>query len=547
MTTQLVASRYRLDHSLGAGGSGRVWAGEDTVLERPVAIKAVELPPYMSEQDREILRTRVLREARAAARIDHPCSVRVFDVVDEGDTVHLVMELVSAPTLAEVGFVEPRRAAQMGLELLDALTAAHAADIVHRDVKPRNVMVLPDGHVKLADFGIATLKDDPRITTTGMVMGTPSYMSPEQARGEPATTACDIWGLGAALYYAVEGVSPFDRGEPLPTLNAVLHDEPRPPVRAGALGPVVLALLAKNPDARPTATEARKLLEEVAAGDVPTVAAVPLVDPDLADAAPATEVVERYEPEALAPPPPQPPPPTRVAPVAVAAPARGGRGWLVALGVVALVAALAAGGLALAGDDDDPGTEVAGTSTTTVPPDGQTTEPAAEPTETTETSVAAVDDEEDEGDEAPSVDVPDDWETYTDDTVGYTIAHPPGWQPQQGEGNQVNFVDPETGAYLRVDYTTSPGPDAVAGWREAEPSFANRVSGYERITIEPAEFGDHDAALWEYTYSGVHATNLAIVTADIGFALNFQAREEDWEEMQEIREAFEASFRLPGD
>ena len=237
------------------------------------------------------MRARVLREARAAARIEHPGSVQVYDVVDTPGRIYLVMELVEAPTLADVldraGFLTPGEAARMGLEVLDALEAAHAAGIVHRDVKPRNVMVLPDGHVKLADFGIATVKDDPRITVTGMVLGTPSYMSPEQARGEVAGPATDVWGLGALLYDAVEGVAPFSRGEPLPTLHAVLHDEPRPMVRAGALGPVIAALLTKDPTARPTAAEGRRLLAGVVAADSPaarpytptpvTVAAAPAV------------------------------------------------------------------------------------------------------------------------------------------------------------------------------------------------------------------------------------------------------------------------------
>jgi hypothetical protein len=511
-TAQLVAGRYRLDHSLGAGGSGRVWSGEDTVLQRPVAIKAVELPPHLSDAERELLRTRVLREARAAARIDHPGTVRMFDVVDEGDTVHLVMELVSAPTLADVadrGFLAPERAAAMGVELVDALAAAHAADIVHRDVKPRNVMVLDDGHVKLADFGIATVKDDPRITSTGMVLGTPSYMSPEQATGEPATTASDLWGLGATLYYAVEGVSPFDRGEPLPTLNAVLHDAPRRPVRAGALGPVLLALLAKNPADRPTGAEARRLLDDVATGTTPAAPAVPLVDPSLDVVEPATEVVQRFEPPA----------PNRPA----------GVGWLAAVALV--VAAVAALVVVTAGDDDEPG-DPAGPTSTAAPAAGGESATDAAPEDADATERIA-----DGG-------VPADWVTYEDE-AGYTIAHPPDWAPQQGQGNQVNFVDPETGDYLRVDYVTPPGPDAVAAWETYEPSFAARFGDYQRIRIEPQSFGDLEGAIWEYTYAGRHATNLAILTDDIGFALNFVADEERWDDLADVREAFEGSFHPP--
>ncbi|MDQ3461463.1 MAG: serine/threonine protein kinase, partial [Actinomycetota bacterium] len=171
----LVGGRYRLGNALGQGGMGRVWEAEDTVLQRRVAVKAVDLPRHLGHDDREGLRTRVLREARAAARIDHPSSVRVFDVLEDGDRIHVVMELVAAPTLESVvsreGPLEPSRAAGLGLGVLGALDAAHAAGVVHRDVKPANVMMLDDGGVKLADFGIASAKDDTRITAAGLVLG----------------------------------------------------------------------------------------------------------------------------------------------------------------------------------------------------------------------------------------------------------------------------------------------------------------------------------------------------------------------------------------
>ncbi|MDP8987276.1 MAG: serine/threonine protein kinase, partial [Actinomycetota bacterium] len=239
----LVGGRYRLGRRLGAGGMGQVWEGEDTILQRPVAVKAVDLPSHLDDDDRHALRSRVLREARSAARIDHPATVRVFDVVDEGGRLYVVMELVRAPTLAQVveerGPLSVPEAAAVGLGVLGALEAAHRAGIVHRDVKPGNVMMLEDGGVKLADFGIASVKDDTRITSTGLVLGTPSYMAPEQATGRPTEAPADLWGLGALLYYSLEGVPPFDRGEALPTLNAVLHEPPRPMERADGLEPTV--------------------------------------------------------------------------------------------------------------------------------------------------------------------------------------------------------------------------------------------------------------------------------------------------------------------
>ncbi|MDP9453842.1 MAG: serine/threonine protein kinase, partial [Actinomycetota bacterium] len=307
MPDELVGGRYRLGRPLGAGGMGRVWEATDTVLERPVAVKAVDLPPHLDGDDRQSLRTRVLREARAAARIDHPSSVRVFDVLEDHGRLHVIMELVRAPTLdtvvAEQGPLDPPRVATLGLGVLGALEAAHAAGIVHRDVKPANVMMLDDGGIKLADFGIASVKDDTRITAAGLVLGTPSYMSPEQAAGRAAGGPADLWGLGALLYFAVEGVAPFERGEALPTLNAVLHDPPRPMERADGLAPAVTALLAKAPEERATAAQSRAALERVARGAEPTASP--------AAASPgATAVLPVPPPGVTDPPPPTPPPMT---------------------------------------------------------------------------------------------------------------------------------------------------------------------------------------------------------------------------------------------
>jgi serine/threonine protein kinase len=261
---RVVADRYALRSILGRGGTGVVWRGEDTLLERPVAIKTVELPVTLPDDELEPTRQRVLREARAAARLSHPSAVTVYDVVEEHDRVYLVMELVEAPTLSEVvvreGPLDPAAAARLGLNLLEPLEAAHAEGIVHRDVKPSNVMVLDSG-VKLADFGIASVKSDPSLTRTGMLLGSPPYMAPEQAEGAPSDDATDLWGLGATLYFAVEGHPPFGPGDPLPTLMSVVNEDPRPVRRAGRLAPVLDALLTKDPARRPTAAEAHSLLE----------------------------------------------------------------------------------------------------------------------------------------------------------------------------------------------------------------------------------------------------------------------------------------------
>jgi eukaryotic-like serine/threonine-protein kinase len=262
---------------------GTVWRAHDRLLGRAVAVKEVELPAGPPAPGRAALRERALREARAAARLNHPGVVTLHDVVEADGCLFLVMELVEAPTLRELvereGPLGPAAAARVGLDLLDALEAAHRAGIVHHDVKPGNVMVPPSGPVKLADFGIASLQDDTQRTLTqaaGAVdasgravtaaFGSLPYVAPEQAGGGPAGPAADLWALGATLWFAVEGWPPFHRAGPVATLGAILHDPPGQPSRAGPLGPVLLGLLVKDPQDRPPAAAVRRMLEPVAAG-----------------------------------------------------------------------------------------------------------------------------------------------------------------------------------------------------------------------------------------------------------------------------------------
>ena len=269
------AGRYRLESVLGRGGMGVVWAARDTHLNRRVALKEIRLPPSIDDEERGHLRRRVLREARAAARLHDPGVVGVYDIVDGPDQIYIVMELVDAPSLAELvrqrGPLPPRAAARIGSEVLDALGAAHAQGIVHRDVKPANVLVPVGGRARLTDFGIASIADDAGATTTLGLIGSPSYMSPEQAMNEAVSAASDLWSLGATLYYAVEGEPPFGRGEAIPTLTAIVSDDYRPMHRAGALAPVLASLLVKVPAHRPDeAMLGRRLAEVAAAGDEPT-------------------------------------------------------------------------------------------------------------------------------------------------------------------------------------------------------------------------------------------------------------------------------------
>jgi eukaryotic-like serine/threonine-protein kinase len=264
---RVVGGRYELAGELGRGGMGVVWLATDRVLHREVALKEISYPVHLTDAERAVLRERTLREARAAARLDDPHVVAIHDVIEEDGRPWLVMEHVRSRSLQRIleedGPLSPTETAQIGLDVLSAIEVAHAAGVVHRDVKPANVLVSEDGHACLTDFGIATTTEEATLSTQGAVLGSPSYMAPERAHGEPPTPAVDLWSLGATLYTAVEGRTPFDREEPMAVLLAVAGEEPAPMREAGPLAPVLQGLLTKDPAARTTAAEARGQLAAV--------------------------------------------------------------------------------------------------------------------------------------------------------------------------------------------------------------------------------------------------------------------------------------------
>ena len=299
---RMVANRYALSAPLGRGGMGVVWRARDAVLGREVAVKEVVFPPTMADEERRPAQARVMREARAAARLNHPGAVTLYDVVKDHGGTFIVMELINAPTLADLvrsdGPLPAGRVAEIGAQVASALEAAHQAGIVHRDVKPGNVMVPGNGTAKLADFGIASLQGDPQLTSTGLVIGSPAYMAPEQAKGEESGPPADFWALGATMFYAVEGEPPFDRGTSIATLAAVVNDPPRIPRRAGRLTPLITALLAKDPGSRPSGPELRAELGRLSPPRP----------------SPPTEVLPAHGPGRTVPLPAGPPPPTPTAP-----------------------------------------------------------------------------------------------------------------------------------------------------------------------------------------------------------------------------------------
>ncbi|MBV7697126.1 serine/threonine-protein kinase [Streptomyces sp. TRM70350] len=268
---RLIAGRYRLLAKLGHGGMGTVWRAKDETVDREVAVKEPRVPDHLPERERANAFERMRREARAAARLDHPAVVNVHDVAVVDDRPWIVMELVQGRSLGDAlqeGTLSAREAAKVGLEVLGALEAAHAAGILHRDVKPDNVLLGRHDRVVLTDFGIAQIEGETNLTDTGGFVGSPEYIAPERVLGRRPGPASDLWSLGVVLYAATEGVSPFRRSNTPATLQSVLNATPAPPASAsGPLAEVINGLLQKDPARRPNAARVRSLLE--AAADPP--------------------------------------------------------------------------------------------------------------------------------------------------------------------------------------------------------------------------------------------------------------------------------------
>jgi serine/threonine protein kinase len=275
----VIAGRYDLDREVGRGGMGAVWLATDAVLGRAVAIKKVGVVPGGATPDLE----RAEREARLAARLNHPHVVAVYDLVVEDDSQWLVMEYVEGLTLAGLvqrdGPLLPDQVAPLAAQAADALAAAHEAGIVHRDVKPSNILVTAQGQVKLSDFGIARAEADASLTQTGLVTGSPAYLSPEVASGQTATAASDVWSLGATIYHALAGHPPYEVGDNLMgALYRIVHEEPPRLVNAGWLGPLLSGTMTREPRDRWSMAAVRDFL---AAGPQGTaLRPLPTAEPD---------------------------------------------------------------------------------------------------------------------------------------------------------------------------------------------------------------------------------------------------------------------------
>jgi eukaryotic-like serine/threonine-protein kinase len=323
---RLIAGRYRLASVIGHGGMGTVWRARDELLNRDVAVKELAWPPDFTDQEREVACRRAVREAQTAAKLSHRNIIRIYDIVEDEDP-WIVMEFLPFRSLRDIvredGPLAPAQAARVGLGILAGLHAAHEAGIVHRDVKPANILVGPDDRVVLTDFGIARAADSATLTNAGDLIGSPSYIAPEHAKGERSGAPGDLWGLGASLYTAVEGRPPFHRGNALATLTAVVADEPDPATRAGPLWPAISALLRKDPAARPDEAELERMLHGVATGEsTRAIAEAPIAESPPPAAAADQAVLDRAasEPGAsdAAPPAPSAPSGSPAAPAVLA-------------------------------------------------------------------------------------------------------------------------------------------------------------------------------------------------------------------------------------
>ncbi|HJP73543.1 MAG TPA: serine/threonine-protein kinase [Pseudonocardiaceae bacterium] len=315
---QLIAGHYRLLEQIGSGSMGVVWRARDERLERIVGIKQLLLQPGLTEEQKQDARRRALREARIAAKLHHPNAIVVFDVAEhEGDPC-IVMEYLAARSLAVVlgdqGSLSIEEVAALGTQIASAIAVAHASGIVHRDIKPGNILITDSGVAKITDFGIARAVGDVTITQTGMFAGTPAYLAPEVARGSDPTSASDVFSFGATLYDAVEGGPPFpERQNQLALLRLVAEGIVQPPKQAGALTSLLMQLLRPEPADRPSMAQASRLLAELAGSKLPAtvLAGVPrnptkpdMVAPKPVEAAPAAAAVSPAAPAATAPEPP---------------------------------------------------------------------------------------------------------------------------------------------------------------------------------------------------------------------------------------------------
>jgi serine/threonine protein kinase len=593
---RLLAGRYRLGAVIGRGGMGTVWQARDELLNRDVAVKEIVWPPQLDPAEREVARGRAVREAQLAARLHHPNVVTVYDIVEDDDRPCIVMELVPFRSLREVvaedGPVSPAQAARIGLSVLAALRAVHEAGVVHRDVKPANILLGPAGRIVLADFGIAKAADSPALTASGVLVGSPSYLAPERARGGKAGPPADLWALGASLFAAVEGRPPFERDGVLASLTAVVADELDQAPHAGPLRLVIERLLDKDPARRLDIPQAEQLLlqAESAAGYEPAATqAMPAVestaDVQLADRVPPVlpgpqpEPGPRPEPGPQAQPGPheEPVPPENYEPPAgyvpledhilpadfIAPAARAPRRARPSLSsravtarlIAVAAAALCAAGLAVAfllpaGHPPAPraGTTPSAAASRPSPAGTATSAASSAPSASASSPSASASSTSSAPAGTGTGGLPAGYYRFTNST-GFSIGVPRGWSISH-EGHYVYIRDPaDSGIFLLIDQSDQPRPDPLADWRQQAASRQSSYPGYHLILLQAVQYTQAEkAADWEFTYdkNGVMIRVLnrnILANAQHAYALYWSTPASDWNADYHFFQVFADTFR----
>jgi eukaryotic-like serine/threonine-protein kinase len=546
VTETLVAGRYRIGPCLGTGGMGRVWLARDELLRRDVAIKEIALPFGLTDEEREEMRARTLREARAAARLSHPNVVRTYDVQPGDERPWIVMEYVPSRSLLQVikenGPLPAKDVAGIGLAVLSALDAAYRAGVHHRDIKPSNVLIADDGRVLLTDFGAAVVDEgEGALTQTGIILGSPRYIAPERAATGVSTLESDLWSLGATLYEAVEGRAPYTRETTIAMLVALATEKPDPVDRAGPLKPVINGLLQKKPENRMKPAEVEERLRRIA--DVQNAVRLHQVPPQRANgrqvltAAPVSpprvhngngngapvrgEASLRLNALAIPAAPEQTGGTSKAAPLSpppVSAPPRAGwsvsrdrRRWALAGGAIAAAIVVLAAAFLLNGTFRSNTTNAeAATGTPTFVPSAPVVQPPS-------ASPAAV-----------STALPAGYKWYNSKS-GFHVAWPNAWTIIQENRTSVTLCNPGGPPVVYVREWNRSDPDLGLALRREETAAALPKYQRLRMVVAPTQ----DSAEWEYTFTdpkmgALHGLDRVVVANGRSYIVQWRTPARKW-------------------
>ncbi|MEU4611073.1 serine/threonine-protein kinase [Streptomyces umbrinus] len=553
---RLIAGRYRLIERIGRGGMGTVWRAEDEVLGREIALKRLHAQQHLSEDELATVYERTRREARSAARITHPNVVVVHDVLDDEGLPCIVMEYVHGTTLGALlkggGALPPGEAARVGLGMVAALRAAHAAGVLHRDVKPGNVLLGGNGRVVLTDFGIAMATGTSTLTKTGEIIGSIDYIAPERMKGHKPGPTADLWALGATLFQSVEGRPPFRRATAMETAYAIAVDPLAPMKQAGPLEPLIEMLLAKDPDERPSAEETERALRVVAseAPGARTAATAGGVTGGTTGAVWASAAPSRATATVAATGPTTRPTTSAGATLAdsgsgsgsvspapiggsgsgsgsgsgdgTGRPGRKRRPLIWSAAAVTLAAAAVAGGLyAMTSDNGGHGGNGGKGSATATSPTASEQPP-----------------------------VPAGFRLVREKALGATFPVPDGWKRvDKASTEQVTYTDPSGLVGLTIGTVNPAGANPESHFTSIEANTKRNYPTYRKLRMQRTTFQGQPAAVWEFTFQGKARAFRAI---DFGFGeeggteydIYLSAPEAQWDTHRPVFDTVKSGFRV---